>query len=293
MMKKILIIAVLGLVASASLSSIVNRARKVAIDAKKNPTVKAILGDIASMLGKPVKMTAEEAFAHPVHVIDAFTQFKQRFNRVYEGTEHFYRLGVFADNLKYIQDFNAKSTGKNAVKLGVTAFADMTHEEFKEEYVGGLRLRPESERNVVTLSTANMADSVDWRTKGAVTPVKNQEQCGSCWAFSAVAAMEGAYFQKNGSLKSFSEQQLVDCSKKEGNHGCQGGLMDYAFKYAESNKMEQESDYKYKAKNGQCEYAASKGVFNTVSFNDVKSDNVEQLQAASTGQVVSVAIEAD
>merc|ERR1712226_467827 len=153
--------------------------------------------------------------------------------------------------------------------------------------------KPESERNVVELDESLIADSVDWRTKGAVTPVKNQEQCGSCWAFSAVAAMEGAYFQKNGELKSFSEQQLVDCSKKEGNHGCQGGLMDYAFKYAEKSLMETEADYPYKGKNGVCEYAVSKGVFNTQSFSDVRRDSVDQLAAAVTAQVTSVAIEAD
>lgn len=105
--------------------------------------------------------------------------------------------------------------------------------------------------------------------------------------------MEGAYAQKNGQLKSFSEQQLVDCSKKEGNHGCQGGLMDYAFKYAEKTMMELESDYPYKGKNGACEATVSKGVFNTVGFSDVRKDSVTQLATAVTGQVTSVAIEAD
>merc|ERR1711907_51900 len=116
---------------------------------------------------------------------------------------------------------------------------------------------------------------------------------GSCWAFSAVASMEGAYAQKTGNLKSFSEQQLVDCSKSFGNHGCQGGLMDFAFKYAESNKMEQEADYRYTARNGVCQYKVNEGVFNTVGYTDVMHNSPSQLMAASNLGVVSIAIEAD
>merc|ERR1712110_686745 len=168
------------------------------------------------------------------------------FGKTYDGQEHEYRLGVFFDNLKFIEDFYRGP--KQTFELGINEFTDLTHEEFKEQYVGGLRVKPESERHPVTLPTDNLKASVDWRTKGIVNPVKNQQQCGSCWAFSAVAAMEGAYAQKNGQLKSFSEQQLVDCSTRFGNHGCNGGLMDFAFKYAEQNKMELESAYPYRAR---------------------------------------------
>merc|ERR1712225_137324 len=95
--------------------------------------------------------------------------------------------------------------------------------------------------------------SIDWTTKGAVTPVKNQGQCGSCWAFSTTGSTEGANFLKTGKLESFSEQELVDCAGSFGNQGCNGGLMDDGFKYIESNGDSLESDYPYTGKDGTCD----------------------------------------
>merc|ERR1712216_742318 len=141
------------------------------------------------------------------------------------------------------------------------------------------------------LDSTNLTDSVDWRTKGAVTPVKNQGQCGSCWAFSTTGAVEGAEFVATGTLTSYSEQQLVDCSKQ--NNGCNGGLMDYAFKYIETAPLETESDYPYKGVDGTCSYVASKGVGMVKSFADVSSGSASQLKAALAKGPVSVAIEAD
>ena len=140
----------------------------------------------------------------PQYVITAFEGFKVQFKREYETQEeHELRLRVFYENLKFIEDFYR--SGHHPYDLGINEFADISHEEFAAKY-GGLAPRPKRELDIEYLDTSNLADSVDWRTKGAVTPVKNQEQCGSCWAFSAVAAMEGLYFQTSGTLKSFSEQ---------------------------------------------------------------------------------------
>merc|ERR1719461_1845751 len=145
------------------------------------------------------------------------------------------------------------------------------------------------------LSKVKAAASVDWRTKGAVTPVKNQGSCGSCWAFSTTGSMEGAVKIATGTLTSLSEQQLVDCSKAEGNMGCQGGLMDNGFKYIEKNGgLDSEEDYPYTARNGECNTVkAAKHVSTIKSHQDVREENAQDLMRALTQQPVSVAIEAD
>jgi len=129
----------------------------------------------------------------PLHIKDQFSAFKAKYEKNYTGEEHNKRLMIFWDNLQFIEDFY--KSGPHTFELGINKFSDLSHEEFKAKYVGAkITPKKDSERNVVELDDSNLSGGVDWRTKGAVTPVKNQGQCGSCWAFSAVAAMEGAYF---------------------------------------------------------------------------------------------------
>ena len=150
------------------------------------------------------------------------------------------------------------------------------------------------ERDEVVLPKST-ASSVDWRDKGAVTPVKNQGQCGSCWSFSTTGSVEGAHAIASGKLVSLSEQQLMDCSTAEGNHGCNGGLMDYAFEYIIKNGgLDTESDYPYTARDGSCQSAKqAKHAASITSYKDVTKDSDAQMQSAVDLGPVSVAIEAD
>lgn len=221
--------------------------------------------------------------------------------------EYFYRRFIFMKNLASVDARNAEiAANGNALELGMNQFADLHPGEFRSRYLG-YRPRsdkpsaePEASDDISALGFADwdtsfkLPESVDWTTKGAVTPVKNQGQCGSCWAFSTTGSVEGAWFLATGHLVSLSEQQLVDCSGPEGNQGCNGGLMDQAFKYIIANGgICAESAYPYTAVQGSCMSENCTVVAKLKSYVDVKANNTQALMEAVTQQPVSVAVEAD
>jgi len=245
---------------------------------------------LAKVATKERLLSETEYWAEWSHFLTEVVDGAERYMNKYEHDE---RFEIFKDNVDKIHRHNEEG---HSWTMGVTPFADMTEEEFGA-YVkksGKMTLKAEEKRNVVLLPTDNLADSVDWTKNNAVTPVKNQGQCGSCWSFSTTGALEGAYAVKSGTLLSLSEEQLVDCSRL--NNGCNGGSMDLAFMYTERHPLETESDYPYVAGGGtatSCSYDSSKGKVGATGYNDVSTNSVDQLKAAIAKGPVSVAIEAD
>jgi C1A family cysteine protease len=207
--------------------------------------------------------------------------------------EYELRRGIFALNKKMIEEHNAKG---ETYTLGLNEFADLTHDEFTARYVGGWRgptkrVNPVAVEHLMT-NVTDLPASVDWTAKGAVTPIKNQGQCGSCWAFSTTGSVEGITFISTGTLPSLSEQQLVDCSGSAGNQGCNGGLMDNAFKWIIQNGgICSESEYPYKAAQGTCQTCTP--VATISGYTDVPVKNEDAMMSAVAQQPVSIAIQAN
>jgi len=229
-----------------------------------------------------------------------FNNWKAEHGRIYEtAEEEELRFATWLKNLNLIREHNKKTDV--TYKMGLNAYSDLSSEEFRKR-MNGLKVTPEVISNWNTSRTLFTATegftnptSVDWRTEGVVTGVKNQGQCGGCWSFSATGSIEGQWALAGNTLTGLSEQNLLDCSTNGGNDGCNGGLMTDAFTYVINNDgIDTEASYPYQAEGPlRCRYEADDKGATISSFKNIPSGSEAALEsAAATIGPISVAIDA-
>ena len=227
------------------------------------------------------------AVALSLNLRSDFSAFEAQYGKNYLASERAFRAKVYEYNMKWAAKINAEG---HPYTVGATPFADMTNTEFATSKMCGCMLKPTMTKPATPIME-KAVEEIDWREKGAVTPVKNQASCGSCWAFSSTGALEGGNFVANGKLISLSEQQLVDCDPQSS--GCGGGLMDYAFEYVMAHGLCTEEDYPYHAKDEKCNASQCKSAITLKNYEKVPANDGAALKQAVSKAPVSVAVEAD
>merc|ERR1712183_223124 len=226
-------------------------------------------------------------------VLEEWETWKMTHVKKYEShIEEKFRLKIFMENKAKVERHNRRAQqGKHTYFLQINKYGDLLHYEFRT-MLNGYKQRTKNQTRKYEAGTFirnahvdRLPAKVDWRKLGAVTPVKDQGQCGSCWSFSTTGALEAMHFRKTGKLTSLSEQNLIDCSRSYGNQGCNGGLMDNAFQYIKDNGgIDTERSYPYEARNGKCRYNAANIGSNSIGFVDVEAGNEEALKIAVATQ---------
>jgi cathepsin L len=225
-----------------------------------------------------------------------FEDYVKEYGKIYNNTEYMRRYEIFETNMDYIEQSN-KDTRKT-YKLGINNFTDISHEEFKKTYLNS-KINPTEQHNdkffnYATFPKHPIPDSIDWRASGIVTEVKNQGQCGSCWAFSAIGVVEGQHAKNTSHLVSLSEQNLVDCANTS--YSCEmGGYPNYAMQYIVNNKgVDTEATYPYEGQDGTCDYNKNNSGANISKVFNIQKANMTALHyAIATIGPISVCIDAE
>jgi len=226
-----------------------------------------------------------------------FIAFQQKYNKVYTSDDFHYRFQVFWDNLERAREYQAQNP---FARFGATQFSDMTPEEFKKFYLMDFdtqkfeRTRPAYKREFgAPLPEATQGGTFDWNSKGVVTPVYNQGQCGSCWAFSATETIESYFALAGGQLTQLSMQQIVSCDTTD--HGCEGGFPSDAYQYVQSaGGIDSYSSYPYESGEGadpSCAFNSGNVVTTVANSNSIDGEQ-GLYQQLSSGGPVSVCVDA-
>ena len=230
---------------------------------------------------------------------DEFSAFITKHNKNYiNENDTNYRYKIFADNMDIINKHNNEIKEKgHTFEMGMTQFTDLTNDEFKSGRSGCLK-KPIIKNNKLycSVTSSQPPSNFSWvrHSPKVVTPVKNQQQCGSCWAFSTTGSVESANAIKTKKLVSLSEQELVDCSGPEGNMGCGGGFMTQAFQYIMDNKgLCSEKAYPYTASDGQCQSGNCTNVVSITGYGNITAGDEDEMKIRLLKQPISIAMQAD
>jgi C1A family cysteine protease len=222
------------------------------------------------------------------HSTQEFNAYMTKYNKTYNTTpEYWFRHALYHTNIHKIDLHNK---GGHSWKMGINRFTDVTPSEYKYGYMSN-----PTTNTLFTISNSITPEFIDWRAENRVTPIKDQKQCGSCWAFSATGALEGVHSKKTGKLVSISEQNIVDCAARFGCYGCEGGWMNAAMEYVKyNNGVDSEESYPYTSKDGVCSYNIINNVSTVINvINISKGDTYALLHAVGTIGPISVAIDAE
>lgn len=231
-------------------------------------------------------------------VREQWAQWKLDFNRMYGNEDESHRFDNFAENVARI---SAHNTNGSSFIMSTNKFSDLSPTEFRAQYLGYTRgMRSEVSLGRHEWQGELVPDSVDWAEAGAVTPIKDQKQCGSCWAFSTTGGLEGAFQLATGQLVSLSEQQLVDCNNLI-NRGCSGGSMDFGLRFAKDHDFCSEDSYPYEAQDGKCRSSGCSpaihkhqvtGVKDLALIPELVPASQDSMHSALAQQPVSIAVDA-
>jgi cathepsin F len=239
----------------------------------------------------------EPGHAKESYIFGKFQEFLTKENKKYTTIEEYLaRFQIFKANYEKLEAFHMNRDEETLHSQGINKFFDMTPQEFRRTHLN-LKISVldtlKSKSEHFTFSENKAPESHDWRKEGAVGPVKDQGNCGSCWAFSSVGNLEGLNYLKTKKMVQFSEQQLVDCDHN-GDQGCNGGLMKNAFDYlTTAGGLETESDYKYKGQDGTCEFVKSKAAVKVNGSTMASQDEAEIKEFLFATGPLAIALNAD